>query len=42
GIRTPEDIFNLYKAGADIVVVGSAAEEDPEILIQMAAVRDKL
>ena len=36
GIRTPEDVLNLFNAGAEIVVVGSAAEEDPEILAKMA------
>ncbi len=41
GIRTPEDVLNLFNAGAEIVVVGSAAEEDPEILAKMAEVRGK-
>jgi len=39
GIRTPEDARSLYQAGADIIVVGTAAEEDPEILLKIAAVR---
>lgn len=39
GIRTPEDALNLFRAGADIIVVGSAAEEDPEILMSMAEMR---
>jgi phosphoglycerol geranylgeranyltransferase len=42
GIRTPEDALNLYKSGADILVVGSAAEEDPEILERMAGIRGNL
>jgi phosphoglycerol geranylgeranyltransferase len=41
GIRTPEDALSLYQAGADIIVVGTAAEEDPEILLKMAAVRGR-
>jgi len=41
GIRTPEDVQNLYNAGADIIVVGSAVEEDPEILLKLAEVRRK-
>ena len=41
GIRTPEDVLNLFNAGAEIVVVGSAAEEDPEILAKMAEVKGK-
>jgi len=39
GIRTPEDIRNLYKAGADGIVVGSAVEEDYKILLSLAAVK---
>ena len=41
GIRTPEDVLNLYRAGADIIVIGTAAEEDPGILSKMAAVREE-
>jgi len=41
GIRNPEDVLNLYRAGADIIVIGTAAEEDPHILSKMAAMRDK-
>jgi phosphoglycerol geranylgeranyltransferase len=41
GIRTPEDVLNLYKAGADIVVIGSAAEDDPGILPKLVAVREE-
>jgi len=39
GIRTPEDIRNLYKAGANGVVVGTAVEDDYKILPALAAVR---
>jgi phosphoglycerol geranylgeranyltransferase len=41
GIKTPEDIRALYKAGANGVVVGSAIEEDYTILPSLAAVRDE-
>lgn len=41
GIRTPEDALNLYRAGADIIVIGTAAEEDPDILSKMAAMREE-
>jgi phosphoglycerol geranylgeranyltransferase len=42
GIRTPEDVMNLFKAGADVIVVGSAVEKDPGILKKLVAVREKL
>jgi phosphoglycerol geranylgeranyltransferase len=42
GIRTPEDVLNLYKAGADIIVVGSAVEENPEILEKMVPFKHEI
>jgi len=41
GIKTPEDIRLLYRAGANAVVVGSAVEKDYTILPSLAAVRDE-
>jgi phosphoglycerol geranylgeranyltransferase len=41
GIRTPEDIRGLYKAGANGVVVGTAVEDDYHVLFELAAVRDE-
>jgi len=41
GIRNPEEILDLYKAGADGVVIGSAIEEDLNALSKLTAVRDK-
>jgi phosphoglycerol geranylgeranyltransferase len=39
GLRTPEDIRELYKAGAAGVVVGTAVEDDYKILPALAGVR---
>ena len=39
GIRTPEDVRRLYKAGADGVVVGTAVEDDYHVLPDLAAVK---
>jgi len=41
GIRTPDDIRSLYKAGADGIVIGSAVEEDYSILLSLALIRDE-
>jgi phosphoglycerol geranylgeranyltransferase len=41
GIKTPEDIRLLYKAGANGVVVGSAVEKDYRILTALVAVRNE-
>lgn len=38
GFRTPEDIHGAFAAGADMVVIGTAIEENPELLVPMAAV----
>jgi len=39
GIRTPEKVAENYRAGADVVVVGSAIESDPELIKAMAEKR---
>jgi putative glycerol-1-phosphate prenyltransferase len=39
GIRTPEDAHRLFKAGADILVVGSVVEENPAILELLVPVK---
>ena len=39
GIRTSEDISKIFAAGADIVVVGSAVEENPEAIFQLCQAR---
>jgi len=36
GIRNVETAVNIAKAGADIIVVGNAAEENPEIIIEIS------
>jgi putative glycerol-1-phosphate prenyltransferase len=35
GIHTPDQIRDIYRAGADMVVVGTALEEDPEALLDL-------
>ena len=39
GMKTPEEVSAAYRAGADIVVVGNAFEEDPELLFDIANTR---
>jgi putative glycerol-1-phosphate prenyltransferase len=36
GIRTPEDAAAACRAGADIIVVGNALEQDPSLMLQLA------
>lgn len=38
GIRKKEDVVNMYKAGADIVVVGNAVEENYALTLDLAGV----
>jgi phosphoglycerol geranylgeranyltransferase len=38
GIRTPAQVKAAYDAGADVVVVGTAVEEDPELLSRLTSV----
>jgi phosphoglycerol geranylgeranyltransferase len=37
GIRTPDEVRKASKAGADVVVVGNAIEENPDLLPEIAA-----
>jgi phosphoglycerol geranylgeranyltransferase len=41
GIRTPDDIRQLYRAGANGVVVGTAVEQDEHLLPLLAAVKNE-
>jgi phosphoglycerol geranylgeranyltransferase len=36
GIRKPEDAYDICKAGADMIVVGTLAEESPQLLEHIA------
>ena len=38
GIKTPNDVKNVIIAGADIIVVGNAIEENPEILNELVEI----
>lgn len=42
GIKTPEDVLQTYLAGADMVVIGSAVENDPLSLMRLAAVSSEI
>jgi phosphoglycerol geranylgeranyltransferase len=42
GIRNAGDALNLFRSGADIIVVGTAAEEDPGILLKIGAAKNNL
>ncbi len=39
GIRTPEQAEAAYDAGADIVVIGTAFEENPDLILDINAIR---
>lgn len=39
GIRSEEEAANAWNAGADIIVMGTAFEDDPELLIDIASLK---
>jgi phosphoglycerol geranylgeranyltransferase len=39
GIKTPENVARNFRAGADVVVVGNAFEQNPSLIRDMAAAR---
>jgi putative glycerol-1-phosphate prenyltransferase len=38
GIRTPDQLEHIFKAGADVAVIGTAIENNLEILKEMAGI----
>jgi len=38
GLRSEDDIKNALEAGADIVVIGTSLESDPEKMIKFAEI----
>jgi phosphoglycerol geranylgeranyltransferase len=42
GIRTVQEAENAYNAGADLIVIGTQLEKDPEQLSDFAALRDRI
>jgi phosphoglycerol geranylgeranyltransferase len=41
GIRTKQQVEEVYKAGADLIVLGNSVEKNPELLVEACEVRDK-
>lgn len=41
GIKSPEDVRKLYRAGAKAVVVGTALEQDPSLIKDLAEVKNE-
>ena len=39
GIRTPEAAKEIYKAGADLIIVGNGAEENRKLITQIAEMK---
>lgn len=37
GIKTPEDAYNICTAGADLIVIGTIAEQSPEIISEIVS-----
>jgi putative glycerol-1-phosphate prenyltransferase len=42
GIRNKEQIVEIYRAGADIIILGNGCEKRPELLTDACSVRDEL
>lgn len=42
GIQTVDDVRNIYLSGADIIVVGNAVENNPDMLMKMGEVSNSL
>jgi putative glycerol-1-phosphate prenyltransferase len=41
GIRTKNDVKEIFNAGADLIVLGNSCEKNPELLKEACRIRDK-
>jgi phosphoglycerol geranylgeranyltransferase len=41
GIKNKEDIKEIYKAGADLIILGNGCEKNPELLADACRIRDE-
>ncbi|HQH22861.1 MAG TPA: geranylgeranylglyceryl/heptaprenylglyceryl phosphate synthase [Bacteroidales bacterium] len=41
GIRSGREITDIYRSGADLIVLGNGCEKDPDLLAEACAARDK-
>jgi putative glycerol-1-phosphate prenyltransferase len=39
GIHTREDVSKIFGSGADLVVIGSAVEENPDVVVELCSAR---
>lgn len=42
GIRSEKEIEDMYKSGADLIILGNGCENNPELLISACRVRDNI
>jgi len=42
GIRSKSEIVDIYKAGADLIVLGNGCEKNPALLAEACEVRDRI
>ncbi|HOX76091.1 MAG TPA: phosphoglycerol geranylgeranyltransferase [Bacteroidales bacterium] len=42
GIRSTSEIKEIYRAGADLIVLGNGCEKNPDLLAEACEVRDKI
>jgi putative glycerol-1-phosphate prenyltransferase len=42
GIRKKEEIEEIFKAGADLIILGNGCENNPSLLEEACSIRDRL
>lgn len=42
GIRTPQDLLSVYEAGADVAVIGTAVEQNPELIPHFCKIKSSV
>ena len=41
GIKSKDEVEDIYNAGADLIILGNGCEKNPELLIEACRIRDK-
>lgn len=42
GLKTPKQVEEAYKAGADLIILGNGCEKHPELLAEACSIRDRI
>jgi putative glycerol-1-phosphate prenyltransferase len=42
GIKNKKEVYELFNAGADLIILGNGCEKNPDLLVEACSVRDQM